>query len=66
MGQTARVVYIVPREAERLVRLSSLGLIPGVELRLVQRRPATVVAMGETTLALQSDIAGEIYVRRVP
>jgi DtxR family Mn-dependent transcriptional regulator len=65
VGQTARVVYIVSRGAERLVRLSSLGLTPGVEVRLLQRQPATVVSLGETTLAIERDIAAEIFVRRV-
>jgi Mn-dependent DtxR family transcriptional regulator len=37
----------------------------GVELRLQQKRPATVVAVGETTLALDRDIVSEIYVKKV-
>lgn len=65
VGQTARVVYIIPGEAERLVRLASLGLTPGVEVRLLQQKPATVLHLGETTLAIERGIAAEIFVRRV-
>jgi DtxR family Mn-dependent transcriptional regulator len=65
IGATGRVVHIVTKEPDRLVRLSSLGLMPGVIVRLQQRSPATVVQIGETTLALDAVIASEIFVRRV-
>jgi len=65
VGQSARVVYIVPKDPARLVRLSSLGLAPGATIRLQQKRPATVIAFGETTLALDREIAAEIYVKRL-
>lgn len=64
-GRSARIVYIVPRDPSRLVRLSSLGLVPGATLRLEQKRPAVVVGLGETTLALDREIAGEIYVKKL-
>jgi DtxR family transcriptional regulator, Mn-dependent transcriptional regulator len=63
-GAAGRIVHIVPREAGRLMRLASLGLVPGARLRLQQIWPAVVVRIGETTLALESDVAGEIFVKR--
>jgi DtxR family Mn-dependent transcriptional regulator len=63
VGRSAKILYIVPRDPARLVKLSDLGLVPGVSVRLQQKRPATVVAIGETTLALDRDIASEIYVK---
>jgi DtxR family Mn-dependent transcriptional regulator len=65
VGRPAKIVYIVPRDPGRLVKLSDLGLVPGVEVRLQQKRPATVLALGETTLALDRDIVSEIYVKKV-
>lgn len=64
-GEEARIVYIVPKEPERLVRLSGLGVVPGARLRLRQRRPAAVISVGETTVALDGGIAAEIYVKRI-
>jgi len=64
VGIDARVVLVSTRRHARVDRLASLGLIPGVVLRLHQRRPGYVVSVGETTLALDAEIAGEIYVRR--
>jgi len=65
VGEAARIVYMVPRDPERLVRLSGLGVVPGATLRLVQRRPATVFAVGETTIAIDRAIAAEIYVKKL-
>lgn len=64
-GEAGRIVHIAHRDADRLVRLSSLGLIPGATVRLTQRRPAVVLSVGETTLALDPGITADIYVRRV-
>jgi DtxR family Mn-dependent transcriptional regulator len=64
VGQEARIVYIVGREADRLVKLSNLGLVPGARVQLHQSTPAAVVRIGETTVALDPAIAGEIYVRK--
>lgn len=64
VGQQARIVYIVPKEPVRLVKLSSLGLVPGVTIRLQQKQPAPVIQVGETTLALDDSIAAEIYVKK--
>jgi DtxR family Mn-dependent transcriptional regulator len=64
VGSSARIVYVVPRDAERLVRLSTLGVVPGATLRLLQKAPATVLRLGETTLAVDPEIAGEIFVKK--
>ena len=65
VGERGRIVYIVPRDPERLVRLSNLGLVPGAVVLLQQKSPAAVLKVHETTLAVDPEIAGEIYVKRV-
>jgi Fe2+ transport system protein FeoA len=42
------------------------GLVPGSLLVLQQKRPAFVVRVGETELAIEADIAREILVKRLP
>jgi DtxR family transcriptional regulator, Mn-dependent transcriptional regulator len=64
VGARARIVYIVPREPERLVKLSNLGIVPGASIQLQQKSPAAVLRVNETTLAVDPAIAGEIYVKR--
>lgn len=63
VGSEVRVVFLVPGTKARLKKLSSLGLVPGKTVRLAQKRPSYVLEMGETTLALEEDVAGGIYVK---
>ena len=65
VGAMGRIVFLTPRFPQQLDRLGALGVVPGTRLRLHQKRPAFVVQIGETELALDGDIAREIYVRRV-
>jgi DtxR family Mn-dependent transcriptional regulator len=65
LGTPARIVFIAPRFHDRMDRLAALGVIPGSEIRLHQRSPSFVIEVGETTIALDPEIAGEIYVKRV-
>ncbi len=65
LGATGRIVFIAPKFHDRMDRLAALGVIPGSEIRLHQRAPSYVIEIGETTIALDVEIAGEIYVKRV-
>ncbi len=64
-GGEGRIVYIVPRDRERLAPLTNLGIVPGAHVRVRQKVPAFVLVLGETVLALDPAIAGEIYVKKV-
>ncbi len=64
-GQEATIAFISPRYHTRLDRLGSFGIIPGTKIRLHQLEPAPVVQVGETDLAIEKEIAREIYVRIV-
>lgn len=64
-GDRAKVTYIVTKFHGRLDRLSSLGLLPGVKIHLHQRRPSFVIQLGETQIAIDDDVARDIYVRYV-
>ena len=44
-------------------KLASLGLLPGVRLVLLQRRPVFVVGIGYTELALDRELASRVRVR---
>ncbi|KKO20406.1 MAG: transcriptional regulator [Candidatus Brocadia sp.] len=64
-GDEAKIAYIVTKFHGRLDRLSSMGLLPGVQIHLHQRQPTYVIQMGETQIALDTAIARDIYVRLV-
>jgi DtxR family Mn-dependent transcriptional regulator len=58
-----RVAHIATDDGRRLEQLSSLGIVPGVVLRLLQNRLAAVVLVGETEVAIDFDVAHQIFVR---
>ncbi|MBI4081816.1 MAG: ferrous iron transport protein A [Candidatus Lambdaproteobacteria bacterium] len=49
--------------AARMGQLSALGLVPGTTVRLRQRQPSVIVELGESTLALDSEVADDIFVK---
>lgn len=63
-GCDADVVYLVAADARRIARLAALGIAPGARLHLMQTAPAVVVRVAETTLAFETALAEDIYVRR--
>ena len=63
-GETARVLRVSAAELPMLMKLTQLGLVPGAEVRVQQSRPAAVVRVGETTVALQRAVACLVHVRR--
>jgi DtxR family Mn-dependent transcriptional regulator len=65
VGARGRIVFIVPSEAARLNRLGSIGIAAGSILKLIQKTPSYVIQVDETTVALDPDIAKEIFVKRV-
>ena len=64
VGDSCEVVHIRPRHHARLDRLGAYGLVPGSSVRLHQKKPSIVVQIDETDLALDVDVARDIYVRR--
>jgi DtxR family Mn-dependent transcriptional regulator len=65
LGAVGRIVFITPKFHDRMDRLAALGVIPGSTIRLHQRSPSYVIDVGETTIALDPEIAGEIFVKPV-
>ena len=62
-GASAEVVS-VPVGGRRRDTLAVFGLVPETRVTLLQKRPACVVRVGETELALDPEVAGAIVVRR--
>jgi len=60
VGGCARVVFI---KSPAMDRLASIGLLPGVVVKLQQKKPSIVLSIDETTIAIDEDIARGIYVK---
>lgn len=63
LGAAVRIVFITPKSKKRLEKLSSLGIVPGSSVRLMQRNPSHVLQIGHTTVAVDKDITDEIFVK---
>lgn len=65
-GESAEVLCLGGESPARRNHLAVFGLVPGAELRLLQRLPSFVIEIGETVLALEADVARDIVVKRAP
>jgi len=64
-GRSARIVFMAPSFHRRVDKLGSFGIVPGSVIRLRQKRPSFVIELEGTSLAIDAEVAREIYVRRV-
>jgi DtxR family Mn-dependent transcriptional regulator len=64
-GEQAKIVFITPGSHSRLDRLSAMGVVPGTVIKLHQKKPAYVIQLGETMIAVDKDITREIFVKKL-
>ena len=62
LGQTGTIARVAAADPGRLIKLSSLGLMAGAAVTLLQRRPAVLVRIAETQVALDPDVAADIWI----
>lgn len=63
-GTNVKIVFIVPSQRSSVLKLSSVGIIPGVKVKLLQKKPTIVLQVEETVVAIDPEIADEILVRK--
>jgi len=66
VGESARIAYLSTREHARLTKLSALGITPGAVLKLLQKWPTYVFQCDETEIAIEGEVARNIYVWQTP
>lgn len=62
VGREVEVYSLEDMLPNRLARLSAFGLAPGGRVAVLQRRPAPVLRVGETELALGEEVLEKIWV----
>lgn len=65
VGESGRIVFMTPGTRSSLERIANLGIVPGASVKLRQKHPSVVLEIGQTTLALDWEIAADLYVRRL-
>ena len=64
-GEKGKISYMSTSEHNRLDKLSSMGLFPGIIVKVHQKQPSFVIVFEETTLAMDYEIARDIYVKKI-
>ena len=65
VSATGRITFIVPSDPNRISKLNSLGITAGSVIKFLQKRPSCVLQIDETTVAIDPEIAKEIYIKKV-
>lgn len=60
--QEGKIVYIHSKGSNRLQKLMAMGITPGMTIRVIQRFPAHVFQIERTQIAVDEEIAKEIFV----
>lgn len=63
-GFTGEVSYIKTDDGKKLQKIMNLGLIPGSKIILIQKFPNYVFQLGNTQLAVDKELANEIFVKK--
>jgi DtxR family transcriptional regulator, Mn-dependent transcriptional regulator len=65
VGSTGKITFIVPSDPSRISKLNSLGISAGSIIKLIQKKPSSVLQIDETTVAIDPEIAKEIYIKKI-
>ncbi|MFC1554243.1 metal-dependent transcriptional regulator [candidate division KSB1 bacterium] len=63
IGDSGKIVFMTPKTHLRLDKLMTFGITPGSIIKLHQKKPSIVLQIGETDLAIDFDVAKNIYVK---
>jgi DtxR family Mn-dependent transcriptional regulator len=61
-GESGRIAYITTHSHPRLHKLLSFGFAPGLTVHLHQRSPTFIIECDKTQLALEKEIARDIFI----
>ena len=62
LGARARILFVKPKNHDRLQEITTVGLTPGVVVTLQQRSPTYCLRFGGTELALDHRVARDLFV----
>ncbi len=64
-GDCGAIAYLSSYQPETMQKLMALGVLPGSPIAVIQTFPSVVFQVNQTQIALDTPLAGDIYVRRV-
>lgn len=64
LGERGTVAYLNSKNYNRIKKLHAFGIVPGAMVQLIQRSPSIVMQVDETQIALEKNVAEDIFIRR--
>lgn len=65
-GVETEIISVRSRDKSTLHKLTALGLLPGVRVRVLRRFPCYLIEVGHAQIALDKELASAILVRPAP
>lgn len=62
--QRSKVVYIQTKDHKKLQKLMAMGILPGMNLILIQKYPSYVLQVGQSQFAIDQELAEIIFIRK--
>jgi len=62
-GQKGTVAYIHTNDRSRLQKFMAMGVLPGMNVALIQKFPSYVFQVGQSQFAIDKELAEGVYVR---
>lgn len=62
-GQKGKVAYMHTHNDKKLQKLMVMGVLPGIRISLLHKTPSYVFQVGHTQVAVDKEMASDIYVR---
>lgn len=63
LGTRGKILFITSNKTPMLQKITNLGILPGIHIKLLQKKPAIIIQTEESNIAIDEDIASEIFVR---
>lgn len=64
-GQEGDVAYLQTKDSKKLQRMISMGILPGTRIKMIQTFPTYVFQLGLSQVAVDKEIADEIFLRLI-
>ena len=61
-GQKGRIMYLHTHGESSIKKLMAMGVLPGFDVSLIQSYPSYVFRVGQTQIAVDAEIASEVFV----
>lgn len=63
-GRTkGKVAYLHTKDNKKLQKLMALGILPGVSIQVVQKFPSYVLKIGHSQVAMDEEMARDVFIR---